>query len=132
MAIKSLDELRKLRNSLQSKIDLREKGESDEGITEILVGMATCGIAAGSRDTFNELLKIIEDKQLLNVRVVSVGCLGYCSMEPTLQISMPGRESLLYGKMTNDKILDLVTKVIIEKDYLKEDLLIKTFDKAGA
>ena len=99
MAIKSLDELRKLRSSLQSKMELRAKGESDEGITEVLIGMATCGIAAGARETFNEYLSILEKKQLLNVRVVSVGCLGYCSMEPTLQVSMPGRESLIFSKI---------------------------------
>lgn len=131
MAIKSLEELRNLRASLQGKIDLREKGESDEGITEILVGMATCGIAAGARETFNKILEVIEEKQLLNVRVVSVGCIGYCSMEPTLQISMTNRESLLYGKMTADKVTELFDKVIVGKGYLEEDLLIKTFDKAG-
>ncbi len=131
MAIKSLDELRKLRSSLQPKIDLREKGESTENIIEILIGMATCGIAAGARDTFNELLSIIDKKELHNIRVVSVGCLGFCSMEPTVQVNMPGREPLVYGKITKDVIGDLVEKVIIEKGYLEENLLISSFVKAG-
>lgn len=131
MAIKSLDELRKLRNSLQSKIDLREKGESTDGIIEVLIGMATCGIAAGARDTFNEFLQIIEDQNLLNVRVVSVGCLGYCSMEPTVQVSIPGRESLLFGKIQKDNVKELIQKVIIGNGFLEDNLLIKTFDKVG-
>lgn len=131
MAIKSLDELRKLRSSLQGKIELREKGESSEGVIEVLIGMATCGIAAGARDTYSELLIIIDELQLLNVRVISVGCLGFCSMEPTVQISMPGRESLVYGKMTKDVIKEMVQKVIIEKGYLEENLLINSFVKAG-
>ncbi len=131
MAIKSLDELRKLRSSLQGTIDLREKGESDQGIIEILIGMATCGIAAGARDTFNEFLVVLEEKNLKNVRLVSVGCLGMCSMEPTIQISVPGREPILYGKITKDKVLEVIDKVIINKGYLDENLLITSFDKAG-
>lgn len=131
MAIKSLAELRLLRKSLQSTIDLREKGESNEGIIEVLIGMATCGIAAGARDTFNEFLSIIEDQKLLNVRVVSVGCLGYCSMEPTVQVSIPGRESLLFGKIMKDDVKELVQKVIVDNGYLEDNLLIKTFDKVG-
>lgn len=132
MAIKSLDELRKLRSTLQGKIDLREKGESDKDITEILIGMATCGIAAGARETFNEFLVVLEAKNLKNVRLVSVGCLGQCSMEPTIQISSPGREPLVYGKITKDKVLDVVEKVIINKGFLEENLLISSFEKAGA
>lgn len=131
MAIKSLDELRKLRSSFQSKIDLREKGESSVGITEVLIGMSTCGIAAGARDTFNEFLDVIESQHLLEVRVVSVGCLGYCSKEPTVQVSMPGRESLLFGNIQKEHVKELVQKVIIEKGYLEDNLLIKTYDKVG-
>lgn len=132
MAIKSLDELRKLRSSLQGKIDLREKGESNEDVTEILIGMATCGIAAGARETFNEFLVTLENKNLKNVRLISVGCLGQCSMEPTVQISIPGKEPIVYGKITKDKVADLVEKVIINKGYLDENLIIQSFEKAGA
>ena len=130
MAIKSLDELRKLRETLKGSVDLREKGESTTGVTEILVGMGTCGISAGARDTFNELLNVLEDKNLNNVKVISVGCLGQCSMEPTVQVNMPDREPLIYGNITKEKALDLVQKVIIEEGYLSEDLLIPSFGKA--
>jgi len=132
MPIKSLDELRKLRSSLQGKIDLREKGESQEDVIEVLIGMATCGIAAGARDTYNELLNILKEKKITNVKIVSVGCLGFCSMEPTVQINMPGREPLIYGLITEDKVASLVEKVIIEKGYLEENLMISSFVKAGA
>ena len=131
MAIKSLEELRNLRASLQGKIDLRSKGESVDDIIEILVGMGTCGIAAGARDTFNELLTIIETKEMHNVRVVSVGCMGSCFMEPIVQVSMPDRETILYGKMTKDKESELIQKVIVEKGYLSEDLIIQAFEKAA-
>ena len=130
MAIKSLDELRKLRASLQESVELREKGESTSGITEVLIGMGTCGIAAGARDTFNELLNIIEEQKLTKVKVISVGCLGQCSLEPTVQVNMPGREPLIYGKITENRVKELVEKVIIKESYLDENLLIPSFTKA--
>lgn len=130
MAVKSLDELRKLRASLKESIDLREKGESTSGIIEVLIGMGTCGIAAGARDTFNELLNIIEEKQLNNVKVISVGCLGQCTLEPTVQVNIPGNEPVIYGKITEERISELVEKVIINKGHLEENLVIPTFTKA--
>ena len=70
--------------------------------------------------------KIIETKEMHNVRVVSVGCMGSCFMEPIVQVSMPDRETILYGKMTKDKVSELIQKVIVEKGYLSEDLIKKT------
>ena len=129
MAIKSLDELRKLRASLKESIDLREKGESTTGIIEVLIGMGTCGIAAGARDTFNELLNIIEEKKLDNIKVISVGCLGQCTLEPTVQVNIPGQEPVIYGKITDKRVGELVEKVIINKGHLEENLVIPTFTK---
>lgn len=130
MAIKSLAELRKLRESLKESVDLREKGESTSGIIEVLIGMGTCGIAAGARDTFNELLNVLEAKEITNVKVVSVGCLGQCTLEPTVQVNIPGNEPVIYGKITDDRVNELVEKVIINKGHLDENLVIPTFTKA--
>ncbi len=131
MAIKSLEELKKLRASMQKSIDLRKKGESDDNAVEVLVGMGTCGIAAGARETFNEILTIVEDKNLDNVKVISVGCIGHCSMEPVVQINMPNRESLIYGKITKENAENLIQTVIVEEGYIEENLLIESFVKAA-
>ena len=130
MAIKSLEELRALRDSLKNSVDLREKGESVEGITEVLIGMGTSGIATGARDTLNALLEVLENKKLDNVKVIAVGDLGQSILEPTVQINIPGREPVIYGKMTSDKVEELVQKVIVENGHLDEDLVIPTFVKA--
>ncbi len=130
MAVKSLDELRKLRESLKDSVGLREKGESKGDIIEVLIGMGTCGIAAGARDTFNELLEVLEDKEINNVKVISVGCLGQCSLEPTVQVNIPGQEPVIYGKITNDRVNELVEKVIVNKGNLEENFIIKSFTKA--
>ena len=131
MAIKSLDELRKLRASLKESVDLREKGESTSNVVEVLIGMGTCGIAAGARDTFNEFIKELENQKISNVKLISVGCLGQCSLEPTVQVNIPGREPLIYGKITEDRVSELIENVILKNGYLDENLLIPSFTKAG-
>ena len=131
MAIKSLDELRKLRSSLQNQINLREKGEvDDDKIVEILVGMGTCGIAAGARDTFNKLLQVSDAKKLDDVKIISVGCIGFCHSEPTIQINVPGKEPVIYGNITEDVVEKLVETVIEKGEFLDEHYLIKSFSKA--
>lgn len=72
MAIKSLEDLKKIRDASKKKVDLREKGESTDNMVEILVGMATCGIAAGGRETMKALNEAIEEANLDNVRVIQV------------------------------------------------------------
>lgn len=131
MAIKSLDELRKLRASLQDKVVLREKGEiEDSKLVEVLVGMGTCGIAAGARETFNKIHEIVTEKDLENVKVISVGCIGFCHSEPTVQVNIPGKEPVIYGKITAEKAEKLIEKVVLKGELLDEDYLIKSFDKA--
>jgi len=130
MAIKSLEELRALRASLQNSVDLREKGESIDGNIELLIGMGTCGIAAGARDTFNALLELLDKKEINNVKVISVGCLGQCTLEPTIQVNIPGQKPVIYGNMMENRVEELVQKVIIEKGHLDDNLIIPTFMKA--
>ena len=131
MKIKSKSELIDLRNSLKNTIELRENGQGNNTNIEILIGMATCGIASGAKDTYNELQSIIDKEKLAHVKLVSVGCIGYCYMEPTIQVCIPGKEPVLYGKMTKDKAQEFINKVVIEQSYLEENLLIKSFDKVG-
>jgi len=130
MAIKSLDELKKLRASLQESVSLRNKGESTSDIIEVLIGMGTCGIAAGARDTFNALLELLDKKEINNVKVISVGCLGQCTLEPTIQVNIPGQKPVIYGNMMENRVEELVQKVIIEKGHLDDNLIIPTFMKA--
>ena len=131
MAIKSLVELRKLRVSLKSQVDLRVKGESlDNETIEVLIGMGTCGIAAGARDSLDKLLQIVDEKELANVKIVKVGCVGFCHMEPTIQVNIPGKEPVIYGKITEDQVEKLVDVVIINGELLEENYLIQSFGKA--
>lgn len=130
MAIKSLEELKALRESLQKQVDLREKGEApDAEITEVLVGMGTCGIAAGARDTFNKVLEVIDEKELKHVKVISVGCIGFCHREPTIQVNIPGQEPRVYGDITADVVDEFVDKVVIKQEVMEDNFLVESFKK---
>lgn len=130
MAIKSLDELKKIREASKKKVDLREKGESTEGMTEILIGMATCGIAAGARETMRALGEAIEEAGLDKIKIIQVGCMGYCHSEPTVQVNQPGREPVLYGKVDESVAREIISKHILKNEFIDNHLLIKTFTKA--
>jgi NADP-reducing hydrogenase subunit HndB len=130
MAIKSLEDLKKIRDASKKKVDLREKGVSTDNIVELLVGMATCGIAAGARETMKALNETIEEMGLDNVKVVQVGCMGYCHSEPTVQVNVPGREPMLYGNVGIETAQAIIKEHIVGGGLLDEHILNRTFNKA--
>ncbi len=129
MAIKSLNELLEMQKSLEETIKLREHGNFKSDQIEILVGMATCGIASGAKETYDKLKQLIKEKQIKNVNVVSVGCVGYCSMEPTLQVCKTGREPILYGKITEDKASDFLNAIIDDNNKFSDSQVTMAFNK---
>ena len=100
--MKSLAELQAIRDKVKKQIDIREeKGDS----TRILVGMATCGIAAGARSVLNEFVDEIAKRGLNNVTVTQTGCIGICQYEPVVEVIVPGQEKVTYVKMTPEQKL---------------------------
>ena len=130
MAIKSLDELRKIRNEAMNKVDLRSKGEQEGDIIEIMVGMATCGIAAGAREAMQAIMEEIQEQGLDNVKVVQVGCLGFCHSEPTVQVNMPGDEPFLYGNVDKETAKNIIKKHVVGGEMLADHILIKSYKRA--
>jgi NADP-reducing hydrogenase subunit HndB len=130
MAIKSLEDLKKIREESLKRVQLREKGEVEGDTVELLVGMATCGIAAGARDALAALLDEADKQGLTNITVVQVGCLGYCHSEPTVQVNMPGEEPIIYGRVTADRAREIITKYVMKKEILEDAVVINTFAKA--
>lgn len=131
MSIKSLDELRKIRNEAMEKVDLRSKGEQEGDIIEVMVGMATCGIAAGAREAMSTIMEEIKANNIDNVKVVQVGCLGFCHSEPTVQVNVPGNEPFLYGNVDTDTAKNIVNKHIVKGEILEDHILIKSFKRAN-
>jgi NADP-reducing hydrogenase subunit HndB len=109
--IKSLADLKKLQSEVQSKIKLREKGDSPEQLVQIKVSMATCGIASGAKETMNFLIEEL-DHQGIDVIVTQTGCMGYCYAEPTIELTIPGKAPVVYGFVNKNKAQEIIDKHI--------------------
>ena len=115
--MKSLAELSAIREKMKSKIALRE-GSAD---TRIVVGMATCGIAAGARPVLNAFVEEINKADLVGeVTVTQTGCIGVCQYEPVVEIYVPGKEKVTYVKMTPEKAREVVEKHIKNGTVISE------------
>lgn len=130
MKIKSIDELKKIREEHIEKVNLREYGEINGDRTEILIGMATCGISSGSRETLNTFVDEIANEKLDNVKVIPVGCIGYCHSEPTVQVNIPGQKPVLYGNVKKDKVHQIVEQHIKGGQPVKNLILNIDFERA--
>lgn len=130
MKIKSLDELKKIREEYQEKVGLRQSSEHAGDKTEILIGMATCGISSGARETLNAFVEELNAQGLSNAKVVTVGCIGYCHSEPTVQVNMPGQKPVLYGNVKKDRVHDIVEKHIKGGTPVESLVLRVDFDRA--
>ncbi len=115
--MKSLAELKQLRDEISKQVDLRK--DREDGI-RIVVGMATCGIAAGARPVMNAFLEEVNKRGLGNVTVTQTGCIGMCRLEPIVEVMMPGEEKVTYVKMTEDKVARVVAEHIINKQPVAE------------
>ena len=115
--IKSLADLKRIKENVQTKIDLREKSEQVENLIQIKVAMATCGIAAGSKDTMTYFIENLEKNGITAV-VTQTGCMGYCYAEPTVEITKPGKDPIVFGHVTLERAEEIIQK------YLKNDELV--------
>lgn len=115
--MKSLEELRAIREKMQGQVGLRSE---DETQTRLVVGMATCGIASGARPVLTSLSDAIQSKGLDHVVVTQTGCIGLCQYEPIVEIIEPGKEKVTYVKMTPEKALEVVDRHLIRGQIVVE------------
>jgi NADP-reducing hydrogenase subunit HndB len=109
--VKTLDDLRKLRDKLKSKTSLRDKSENPDELVQVKVAMATCCIASGSRETMNYIADELEKRNIEAV-VTQTGCMGYCYAEPTVEIKLPGKEPIVFGYVNEKKADEIIEKYI--------------------
>lgn len=110
--IMSLDDLKSLRDNVKNKVDLREKGENVDEMVVIRIAMATCGIASGARDIMNYFAELIREEGIENIVITQSGCMGYCYAEPTVEVTLPGSEPVVYGHVSKEKAKEILTKHI--------------------
>jgi NADP-reducing hydrogenase subunit HndB len=94
-AIKSLDELKRVREEALQKKQLR----AALGNIQVIIAMGTCGIAAGARDTMKSVLNYIETEKVSGVTVTQTGCIGLCEQEPIVQVMLGDQPKVMYGKV---------------------------------
>ena len=109
--IKSLADLRKVKDSVQSQISLREKSNNSESLVQIKVAMATCGIASGAKQTMDFLIQEL-DKRNVPAVVTQTGCMGYCFAEPTVEVKLPTKEPVVFGRVDTQKADEIIEKYI--------------------
>ncbi|WP_071429459.1 (2Fe-2S) ferredoxin domain-containing protein [Angelakisella massiliensis] len=108
--MKSLAELQALRDQMKNKIGIRH--DSDTNI-RVVVGMATCGIAAGARPVLQAFTEEVAKRNLTHVSVQQTGCIGICQYEPVVEVYAPDQEKVTYVKVTPEMVPTIVTNHIV-------------------
>jgi NADP-reducing hydrogenase subunit HndB len=112
----SLEDLRKLRDT--KKTDLKRRDAEGKEI-QVIVGMGTCGIAAGAKGTLDAFLRLLDENKLVeSVLVRQTGCMGLCSVEPTVEVVVPGMPAVIYGPVDAAGAEKIVQKHIIGRELL--------------
>jgi NADP-reducing hydrogenase subunit HndB len=106
MAIKSIEELKRIREEALEK----RKVKSASGSAQVIVGMGTCGIAAGARETMKAILHVIEARQLEGILVTQTGCVGLCEREPIVQVVIGEGPKVTYGKVTPEVAVKILNE----------------------
>ena len=107
--MKSLEELLAIRD--KAKAAMTDREGTGDGI-RVVVGMATCGIAAGARPVLNAFVDEVAKRNLKNVTVAQTGCIGMCQYEPIVEVLQPGKEKVTYVKVDSDKAKSIVEEHI--------------------
>ena len=117
--MKSLEELKAIRERMQGQLGMREENENQ---TRVVVGMATCGIAAGARPVLNKFAELVQERGLKKKKKKKTGCIGICKFEPIVEIYEPGKPKVTYVHMTPEKAEEVVTRHLaggqVIKDYV--------------
>ena len=115
--MKSLEELKTIREKMKKQLDIRDQNEDS---IRVVVGMATCGIAAGARPVMLKFMEEIQTRGLQNVTVSQTGCIGMCRLEPMLDVLVPGKEKVTYVKVKPEMVSRIVAEHIVNGRPVQE------------
>jgi len=116
MVVKSLEELAKIRERAKQAIAARE-GEAE---TKIIVGMGTCGIAAGAREVMAAILDELGKRNLAGITVTQTGCVGLCDKEPLVDVVKPGGPKVSYGRVDEERARRIVAQHVVNDQVIGE------------
>lgn len=116
--MKTLAELMAIKEATKQRMTVRE--DTGDDAIRVVVGMATCGIAAGARPVLNAFVDEVAKRNLKGVTVSQTGCIGMCQYEPIVEVIQPGKEKVTYVKMTADKVARVVNDHIVNGNPVAE------------
>ena len=116
--MKSTEELMAIRDKTRKNMTVRE--DTGDSKIRVVVGMATCGIAAGARPVLNAFVDEIAKRDVKGVSVQQTGCIGMCQYEPIVEVTEPGKEKVTYVKMTPEKAVRVVNDHIVNGNPVAE------------
>ena len=115
--MKTIAELQAIREKAREKMAVREGTDAE---TRVVVGMATCGIAAGARPVMTAFLDEIDKRGLKNVTVSQTGCIGVCRLEPIVEVFVPGQEKVTYVKMKPEMVPVVVEQHLVNHQVVTD------------
>lgn len=115
--MKSLEELKAIKEKMQSQVNIRETGDDK---IRVVVGMATCGIAAGARPVLAAFLEEVSKRNLKNVVVAQTGCIGVCRLEPIVEVTEKGKDKVTYVKVKPDMVPRIVAEHLVNRQVVSE------------
>ncbi len=125
MAKMTLEDLRSLRESKRKELNKRDLSGKT---MQVVIGMGTCGIAAGAKDTLNAFLQELDEHQMTDVIVTQTGCMGLCYVEPTIEVIVPGMPNVIYGKVDPEVAKSIVREHLLMKKMVSDHI----FDRPAA
>ncbi|HOB19468.1 MAG TPA: (2Fe-2S) ferredoxin domain-containing protein [Candidatus Atribacteria bacterium] len=114
--MKSIQELEQIKQRTLQEVNLRK----DRKGTRVVVGMATCGIAAGARPVLLAFVEEVQKRNLQDITVTQTGCVGVCRLEPIVEVYKPGEEKVTYVKLTPEKAKRIVAEHIVNGQVVTE------------
>ena len=124
--IKTLADLKKRQEEVRARINLRDKAEDPESLVQVKVAMATCGIASGAKEVMEYFVEEL-DKRSIDAVVTQTGCMGYCFAEPTVEITLPGKEPVVFGYVNPAKA-DEIIECYIKDGELVDGIIPQNYD----
>ena len=121
----TLEELRNLRDAKKKEMNQRD---SNDKSAQVIIGMGTCGIAAGAKDAFDAFLDELGSPDIKDTRITQTGCMGLCFSEPTVEVAVPDMPRVIYGNVDAEVARRIVREHIIEKKLVSDHI----FDKPAA
>ena len=115
--MKSMAELEAIRQKALENIAMRKEVHD---AARVVVGMATCGVAAGARPVLNAFVDEVAKRHLNNVTVTQTGCIGMCQLEPIVEVFVPGKEKVTYAKVSPEKVARIVADHLVNGNVVAE------------